>query len=517
MVFSESLTPRVELRLLVFIMRVLSRSGNSLFLSLLLSGTACEPSSNELLDSDEMNSGGDGDPARDSGEGGDGDTGGGGKEPGGVGGSEGTGDPGSLDFPQEQCSFDLAAQFEMVEFSVPVNAQQDRATPVVVTPDNDGGLWLAWTDSPYSEGVLHAHIRHLNADLEMDGTSLDIPDSVVVGMYAHADGSLAVAHGRRTGPEPSDPSWAGSPGGPAPNTLFLSRYLGSDEVFTTQIRGGEGYTSDPESTWFLSDYTGAGVSVSFDGSRYGVFFVIGRFFEDESVHQADEYVEISPEGIVAEASRQSWINSHSFWPSSVAVESTIYTLTTADPFPVWGVRLGSYPAQGEPNHVTIWPTPDIVDQVTVSGPVARQGAIFEVGGRLAVTSRTWVDKDDPTVRGDTEYAAFHSFETDGSPVAFTPLAAEVTSGNDLAVLGARFGSDALTLVAEGANAGVFGLAPVTAQVLSVEGELLSEPVQLDARLSWASDPVTLADGSVVWPAVKDNVSKTVQLARVGCK
>ena len=428
-----------------------------------------------------------------------------------VGDAPDAGDSGAL-----RCATDLAGQFESRAHPLTVNAQQDQTVPVIVAPAHDGSFWVAWTDSPWSEGSLLAHIQQVGADLEFTGTRLDIPGSMVVGMHAHADGTLAVAHGRRTGPEPADPEWRGAPRGTTPNTLFLSRFDGEEERFRTQVRGGEGYTSSPESTWLLPDGTGASVSVAFNGNRYALFYVIGRHFESGEVHQADEYVELDRDGAIVESTRAGWLNSHSFWPSAVAVEDRFYTLTVADPFPQWGLRLGGYVGGAAEGFTIVWPSADIADEVTSRGPVGRAGAIFSVDGKLATVMRTWVDRESPAATGSQHRAALLTFEINGSLAGYAELSPAPGPENDRVAGGARFGDAVLTIVSDVGNASIFGGAPVTLQMLDAEGATLAGPTSVDARYAWSSDPVTLSDGSVVWGAVRENVSQTLQLFRVAC-
>lgn len=452
-----------------------------------------------------------GDPA----SGGDGDAGGDG-ESGGAPSTSGSGSSGGGDTGgTESCGLDLATQFERADFELQIQAQQDQTVPVVVAPDPRGGLWLAWTDSPWSEGKLSAHVRHLDASLVMGPLELDIPDSVVLGMVGHGDGTVTLARAARTGPEPGQ-DWAGSPSAPSPNTLYLTKFDGNDRIFDTKLRGGEGYTSVPESTWLLSDHTGASVSVSRAADRYGLLYVIGRHFDTGEVHQADEYLAVGLDGEVLERHRTTWINSHSFWPSSLARADSIHTLTIADPFPVWGLRLGTYDRDGNGIHATVWPSPDLIDRVEPAGPVGRPGALFEIGDRLATVLRTWVHPDNPN-DNSSHRAALLSFRPDGTDVAIAYLASgPAHTENDMVAGGARFGTDILTLVGVGANASVFGHAPIVAQILTRDGTPVGTQETLDARLSWSSDPVTLSDGSVAWAAVKDNVSTTLQVALVRC-
>ena len=424
---------------------------------------------------------------------------------------------GANQFPESSCSLDLAKQFSKIDIPVEINAQQDQSVPVVVAPDATGGVWLAWTDSPWSEDTLHAHIRHFDSELNAIEGDLDLPGSVVLGMYAHADGSLAIAHGRRTGAEPESADWNGSPKAPAANTLYLSNYMGAKKIFETKIQGGEGYTKDPESTWLLADGTGAAVSVAYNGSEYALYYVIGKHFASDEVHQADEFIRVASDGSIVKDSRLSWLNSHGFWPSATSLDGEFYTLISADPFPTKTLVLGSYEGTTE-KRVSVWPPADVLSQVQLSGPSGRAAAIFSVGGKLASTVRTWIDIKEPAkAQSSTQHTALFVVDQDGT--AFSNVSLEATSEveNDLAVLGARFGTQILTLVGKGSNASVFGTSPVQARVYSVDGVPQGEPVELDARMAWSSDPVTLKDGSVVWPAVKDNVSKTVQLARIGCR
>ena len=261
------------------------------------------------------------------------------------------------------------------------------------------------------------------------------------------------------------------------------------------------------------------LDLAYDGTDFGLFFMIGRHFRDGGVHQADEFVMVGGDGTVHETSRNTWINSHSFWPSALSAGGSMYTLTVADPFPVWGVRLGTLDG-GTFSQSTVWPTPDLAGQVPEGGVVARVGALFEVEGRLAAAVRTAVDPANPAggVSGP-QRALLLTMNPDGSDAVASPIddTLLVDVENDLVVAASRFGADALTLTGVGPNASVFGHAPVVARVLAPDGTPLTEGVELDARLAWSSDPVTLSDGSAAWAAIEDNVSTTLQIARIGCE
>ncbi|MEM8924668.1 MAG: hypothetical protein AAGD35_14290 [Actinomycetota bacterium] len=417
--------------------------------------------------------------------------------------SGGTGDapPVSPEGPAPVCNTDIAAQFDRADIALDAQAQQDQTVPVVVAPDPTGGFWVAWTDSPWALKKLHARVRHVDASLRFDGPSFDLPGEVVLGIHVHSDGTLAVAHGKRTGAEPADPNWGGSPTGAAANTLFLSRFSAAGaKQWGTKIAGGEGY--ERGSTWFLNDRTGATVTVGYDGAKYAVHYVIGRYFDDGGVHQADQYAELTPGGQIVDGSRRDWMNSHSFWPSAIGSGGAVYSLTVSDGFPESGMRL----ARNGTDATTVWPW-------------ARPGAMFTVGGSLAVAVQTNTDKAAPTstVEGGWWPSAL-IMGTDGSikAVAQFPSQTEPTYEN-LVVGGARFGDDILVLASNAGNAGVFGAAPVKAYIATTDGQQRGSTATLDARLSWQSDPVTLADGSVVWAAIKDNVSNTLQLNKVRCR
>lgn len=399
---------------------------------------------------------------------------------------------------------------EMIEVKVlPLEEAgcNNQLTPVLVANDPKGGMWVAWGVS----GGAAYRIQHLNEAIEPDRPVIRLETNAVVGLYGHADGSLAFtwfpgSHTRIFGVE-----------------LHLRKISAAGKtIWDSKVRGDPGsnleYAQRPIGIWYHPDFQGPTVPIAFNGKQYGLFYCILQKFPEPSCHTGDEFSALDKNGKLLGGMRSTWNASHSFWESVVAApDGSFFGITLADPFPFRAIRMGNYSVSPAKQDL-LWPAKPCNNFFP---PDTKLSAAFNLGRDFAMAISTAIPKDmedkktydDKTLhekiaaQGPGAYPVLLMFDKNGRKAKATYLAGK--PAEDMIIAGARFGRYQVAVLWANGPAGmdkgsVFGAYPVKMAILNDEGRALQVPIEVKAPLTWHSEATTLNDGDVAWGAIADD-------------
>lgn len=397
---------------------------------------------------------------------------------------------------------------------LPQPAMQNQLVLTLVEEDPAGGLWVLWHVGE------DAVLQHFDNALKADRETITLKGHRVMGLYGHRDGSLAM-------------TWRESHMTDIHGVnLFLKKVTaGGETIWNTKVRGDEGanlpYEERPIGLWHHPDYQGPAVRIAFNGKQYGLFYVVMQKFESKECHTGDEFMMVNADGSIdSRCYRHTWNASHSFWMSSaVGRNGDFFGVTYTDPFPFFGIRMGSY-SQPAAKQSLIWPARAWPNTL----PSTRMGQMFNMSGGFGMAISSGVPKDLSVLKQFDEEAVKRRIEAEQAEKSGYPILLRFDhTGNtarstylttdlipDIVVAGARFGKDS-AIVAWGSGPGnmkgeVFGTLGTTMAVVDVKGKILQTDIKVNAPLTWNSDPITLSNGDVVWAGLADewtsNDSKT---------
>ena len=397
---------------------------------------------------------------------------------------------------------------------LPSLAMQNQLVLTLIEEDPTGGLWVLWHTGE------DAVIQHFDNRFKADRKTITLKGHRVMGLYGHHDGSLAL-------------TWRESHMKDIHGVnLFLKRITGEGEtVWNTKVRGDDGanlpYEERPIGLWHHPDYQGPAVRIAFNGKQYGLFYCVLQKFESLECHTGDEFMMVNADGSIdSRCYRHTWNASHSFWMSSVTGrDGKFYGITYADPFPFFGIRMGSY-SQPSAKQSLLWPAKAWPNTL----PCTRMGQAFNLSGGFGMAISSGVPKDLSVLKQFDEeavkrriaaeqtvkagYPILLRFDHTGKTARSTYLTTDLV--RDIVVAGTRFGRDSVLMAwSEGPGdmkGEVFGTLGATMAVVDVKGKVLQTGIQVNAPLTWNSDPTTLSNGDVVWAGFADewtdNDSKT---------
>lgn len=394
--------------------------------------------------------------------------------------------------------------------------------PVLVAGDPSGGFWVSWRTAEGSS------LQHFSDKLTSDRSIISLKTHAVMGLYGHDDGSVAL-------------TWF---------DCRMNRVFGVDlylkklsktgkEIWNSKVRGDPGanteYEKRPVGFWNHPDFQGPVVPIAFNGTQYGLFYVILQKFPDKACHTGDEYVSVNADGTVDESTRSVWNASHSFSPSTVAgTNGQFYGVTISDPFPYRAIRMGAY-SQKPVKQDAIWPRTPSPNSVGFP-PGTRIGAPFNMGGQFGLAIRSSIPKDLEDIK-DCDEALFHKklqgvagawpillrFNESGGKAAATYITEKPM--DDLVVVGGRLG-EKHAVVAWGQGPGsdkgsVFGTFPCQVALLNGEGEVIQGPMAVQGPVCWNSNAAPLSNGDLVWAGIVDDWAQvadptTLYIVRIRC-
>lgn len=401
------------------------------------------------------------------------------------------------------------------------SAVNHQLSPVLVANDPRGGMWIAW-----QTGGSGYRIQHLDNSLAPDREAVKLQTNAVMGLYGHIDGSLAFTWfnaqlKREFGVD-----------------LYLTKISPTGKmIFNTKVRGDPGagleYVKRPVGFWNHPDFQGPTVPIAYNGKQYGLFYVVLQKFQDLACHTGDEFVSVDKNGKVDEKSRSTWNASHSFWQSTVVgMDDQFYGITLSDPYPVPGIRMGSYSRKPVAQSI-VWPrktTPAFPPDTKISAAFK-----FKAGFAMAISTAipkeiedlpSWDQKlFDSKVKGPGAYPVLLMFDKSGKKAKATYITD--LPAQDMIITGGALGWSYIAVLWATGPAGmdkgtVFGAYPTKMAILDPSGKVLQSPIEIKAPLTWHSDATTLSNGDLVWGAVADDWTpvddaRKLYIVRVRCR